>query len=114
MKATVIWNVDHDQAAIRFDGSYVPKEPPSEAINHILEVMYNVNREEGKGLQFYMYEVWDMETDSNLIGLLFAESFDCGDDEPFDKIVTSLYQKILDSDTAVQQSGRYERKVFNA
>lgn len=106
MKASVIWNPDHDMAAIVFGRAYAPNEPPSEPVNHILEVMYNANRDEQAGLQLYMYEIWDGD---KLVGLVFAESMEEDESE-----MLAQYNQIIQSDQAVQQTGRYERKEFDA
>lgn len=106
MRCSVLWNPDHDMAAIVFAGSYAPQEPPSEPINHVLEVMYNVNREEDKHLQLYMYEIWDVD---KLVGMMFAESMEEGEKE-----MLAQFNQVIQADQAVAQTGRYERKQFDA
>lgn len=106
MKTTVMWNGVHDMAAIKFLGDYTPQEPPSMPVNHILECMYNANREDGTGLQFYMYEIWDND---KLVGILMAESMDLEEKE-----MLSLFKQVLESEEAAPNTGRYERKVFDA
>ena len=106
MKTVVVWNSSHDMAAIKFLGGYTPSEPPSMPINHILEVMYNANREDDAGLQFYMYEIWESD---KLVGMLFAESMELEEKE-----MLSLFKQTIESDEAAPQTGRYERQTFDA
>lgn len=106
MKTTVVWNVAHDMAAITWVGSYDPQEPPSMPVNHILGVMYNGNRDDDLGLQLYMYEIWDGD---DLVGILFAESMELEERE-----MLALYRKVIESENNAPNSGRYERKVFDA
>lgn len=105
MKTLVYWDQFGEMAAIEFSGGYTPQEPPSNPINHILEIMYDMNRE-GENRNFYMYECWNNDT---LKGMLFAEAMEVEEPEMF-----ALFQRTIDNAKAANVTGRFETKVFNA